>query len=362
MTFIPWETLVEAPPPTAAAAAPAKPVETARTQLIGLLMVAASSAAFSISNLIINVLSSIPPVVITPFQVAFVRFLVQFFLSICATLLVHRDALADRRTWLGQPGNLLKLVTRGLVGTLGLVFFVLTLSQMTLSDASAITFLNIPLTAIFARLFLGEEYTLFDAATGLLGVLGVVLVAQPASIFGAAPGIVRRELSAGSVVIGLCAATFTSFAFLAIRRIGSGEDPFVITLWFSAVGIVVTPALMLAQGGWVAPPTATHAWLLAGVGVLGFIGQLLLNRGMAVAPSGPASVMRYLDLVNALWMQSLLLNDVPNALKWCGSLLVLSSVLSTVHKARRKSQREKAKAAALEGALDSSAAAPAPQP
>jgi drug/metabolite transporter (DMT)-like permease len=357
--FVPWEEVEAAradePATSAAAAAPAAG-ETARSHLLGLVMVALSSVAFSSSNLFINVLSASTR--ISAYQIAFVRFAFQAAFSVLATVVVHRGRLRDRRTWLGVPGNEFKLLSRGVVGTAGLVFFVMTLSRMTLSDASAITFLNIPLTAIFARLLFKEEYTFFDAATGALGVVGVVLVAQPASLFGAAEGIVQRELSALSVVIGLCAATFTSFAFLAIRRIGSGEDVFVITLWFSVVGLCITPILMVATGPWVTPSTPAALWLLIGVGCTGFIGQLLLNKGMSQAPAGPASVMRYADLLNALWMQSLILGDVPNVLKVLGCMLVLSSILSTIDKSRRKAAREKAKAAAAAAPSEMAATAP----
>lgn len=299
-------------------------------------MVALSSAAFSFSNLFVSVLSTTAPGIISPFQVVFIRFLVQGIAGLFCIALLNRGRLCERQTWMGRPGNIQKLLLRGVCGTLSLSCFTLTISSMSLSDALSIIFLNIPLTAVFARVLLGEDYTLFDAGTGLLGVFGVVLVAQPASLFGTAEGIAQRELSAANVGLGLLTAFLLSLTFLSIRRIGKDEDAFVVTVWFAGVGLVISPVFMAALGPWVNPPTQTIALLLLGVGVTGFVGQLLLNRGMAMSPVGPASAMRYLDLVNGFWMQSLLLGDVPNPLKWCGALLVLSTVFSVVRNSKKK--------------------------
>ena len=332
MSFIPWEELSLDP------VSPPQSISCAQrwSSVGGLLMVALSSAVFSFSNLFVSILSTTAPGVISPFQIVFIRFLVQGVAGCLCILLLNRGRLCERQTWMGRPGNIPKLVLRGVSGTLSLSCFTLTISSMSLSDALSIIFLNIPLTAVFARILLGEEYTWFDAGTGLLGIFGVVLVAQPASLFGSAVGIAQRELSAANVGLGLLTAFLLSLTFLSIRRIGKDEDAFVVTVWFAGVGLVISPIFMAALGPWVNPPSLTIALLLLGVGVMGFCGQLLLNRGMALSPAGPASAMRYLDLVNALWMQSLLLGDVPNLLKWFGALLVLSTVFSVVQKSRKR--------------------------
>ena len=353
--YVPWEQAAEAeeaqlrvaaathtPAPLAAASRAPNEAATQKAALWGILLVLASSLLFSTSNFFIYLVarggSQIPPA-----QTLCVRFFFQFGFSILATLLMRRGRLADRRVWLGRPGNEWKLIARGLFGVGGLGCWIWMLSNVSLSDATGIIFLNIPLTALFARLFLGEAYTRVDALTGLLGLLGVVLVAQPAAIFGGA----AAPLSPLAVVVGVSGACFSAGAFLSIRTIGPGEDPFVVTLAFAVCGCLFSPIVLLATAGtWKAVEQPLHAWLLIGIGVTGFLGQLLLNAGMGMAPAGPAAVMRYLDLVNALWMQSLLLQDAPSGLSLLGCLLVMSSVVSTLHKAKQRARVEKEKAAA----------------
>ena len=351
--FIPWEQAAEAEEAQLRAAAPAPPLaaaarapEPTQAALWGILLVLLSSFLFSASNFFIYLVarggSQIPPA-----QTLCVRFFFQFGFSVLATLLTRRGRLADRRVWLGRPGNEWKLIARGLFGMGGMGCWIWMLSNVSLSDAAGITFLNIPLTAVFARLFLGEAYTRVDALTGLLGLVGVVLVAQPAAIFGGA----ATPLSPLAVAVGVSGACFSACAFLSIRTIGPGEDPFVVTLAFAVCGCLFSPIILLATAGtWQAVEQPLQAWLLVGVGVTGFLGQLLLNAGMGMAPAGPAAVMRYLDLVNALWMQSLLLNDSPSWLSLLGCFLVMSSVVSTLHKAKLRARVEKEKAGGLAAA------------
>ena len=124
-------------------------------------------------------------------------------------------------------------------------------------------------------------------------------------------------------------------AYVSARRIGPGEDFLVTTLWFASLGCLVTPFMVLAvAGGFVPSSTPAATQLQVAAGFLGWIGQLFLNNGLAQAPSGPASVMRYAELIIALFVQSVFLNDTPNAFKWVGSFLILSSVVSTLYRQR----------------------------
>jgi drug/metabolite transporter (DMT)-like permease len=238
---------------------------------------------------------------------------------------------------MGQPGNAWKLTLRGAWGMVGLTGWFHLLSVMSFSDATAIVFTNVCLTGIFAHLLLGEPYSKLDFATALLGLLGVVFVAQPSSVFGGS----GEPIAPLAVLAGLGTACASSMAYVSARMIGPSEDPLVITLWFGVLGALCAPLLTVAvEGGFMAAPSAAAAWLQVAAGLVGFFGQIFLNAGLSMAPVGPSSVMRYSELVFALVIQTLLLLDPPNALKVLGSLLVCSSVISTLYKARAKAHAE----------------------
>ena len=317
------------PPPPAAAAA--------TTAYTGLLLVLASSACFSLSNLAVHLLSRLPEPRIPPLQTISVRFGLQLALTLLTLCVAKRGQLRQRATWMGNPGNAWKLLLRGAWGLLGVTGWFTLLTIMSFSDATAIVFSNVCLTGLFAHALLGEPFHPIDGGAACLGLVGVVLVAQPAALFGAAGQAAARPLAPLSVLLGLGTACASAMAYVSARMIGPGESPLVITLWFGALGAVVAPVATLAlAGGFVRAASPAALWLQLGAGLVGWLGQVLLNAGLSMAPVGPSSVMRYSELVMALAVQSTLLGEPPNALKWAGSLLVCSTVVSTVHRARAK--------------------------
>ena len=87
--------------------------------------------------------------------------------------------------------------------------------------------------------------------------------------------------------------------------------------------------------------------------IAGFGGQVLLNRGIQLSPAGPATAMRYGDIVFALVFQSTLLGSTPAPLKLLGAGLICSCVVAVITKARR---------AAAEGGPRGEVASPAAPP
>lgn len=219
--------------------------------------------------------------------------------------------------------------------------FFYALSVLPISDATALSFTNVPLTAIMASLILSEKYGWTDAVTAILCMVGVVFIAQPSVIFGGSAG---GELPVFAVAICLFGACTSALAYVTVRQLPSA-DALVLVLYFSVVGSILTPVLLLTFQTPVALADPVEWALVAAVGVCGFLGQALLNRGIQLAPAGPATVMRYSDVVFALCYQTFLFNNPPSGLKLLGAGLIMSCVVGVLANARKK---EHAKAATQE--------------
>jgi hypothetical protein len=90
--------------------------------------------------------------------------------------------------------------------------------------------------------------------------------------------------------------------------------------------------------------------MLVAVGVLGFLGHLLLNRGVQIAQAGPAAAMRYTDVLISMLFQATVLANPPNALKLIGCALIMSSIVSVLSRQRRKAAKAKVDEAAAAAA------------
>lgn len=251
--------------------------------VVGMLMTLSSTLAFSTMALLVHLLGPRVP----SFQTTSIRFFVQAACSVAAILYGRRGKLKQAQTWLGKPENRWLMFSRAACGAVGMssYFFGLSYPGARLGDVVVIVFLNVPLTALFARIFLKEPFGWADAATTVLAMGGVVLIAQPPALFGAGevdpvPPVV--------VITSLLGAVASAFAYLAIRKIGPKEDTLTMVLWFSGLGCLVGPvASLVFQQTWVLA-SGTDATALAAIGFLGYLGQLLLNRGIQIAPAGPA--------------------------------------------------------------------------
>ena len=300
-----------------AAAAAAATAQRA-SQVLGLGLMLLSCLCFSAMALFQSLVGDAVPSLVS----TCVRFGLQCTLTLLAIAALRRDRPFDAVTWLGRPEKRFMLARRGLWGVGGMSAYFYSLSQIPLSEASTLAFLNVPLTAIFAHWLLGEPYGPFDAATAAVAFAGVIVITQPAALFGGSASQMPPLLVAIIFVGCVC----SSMAYITIRLIGPGEDPLVVTLWFAVVGSLCSPVLAaLFQGfGDGARWDARIVWLELGIGVTGFLGQILLNRGLALAPAGPATVMRYTEIVFGLVFQATLLGAPPQPLKVLGCFLVMS--------------------------------------
>jgi drug/metabolite transporter (DMT)-like permease len=303
--------------------------------IFGLFLVLVSTAMFSLMSLAINLIGQRVP----SFETSTIRFAVQALCTIVTVGIARKDRIFDSTIWFGHRENWRWLVSRGLWGAGGFTSVAYGLSTVTISDATTLFFLNVPITAILAYFMLGEEITTLDILTTILSMVGVVFIAQPAFIF----GISQNELPILSVVVLLFGAFASSMAYISIRQVGTKEDTLTLVVYFSLVGVIVSPICAAIFQSFVAiyDPYILSLEFIAGV--LGFSGQLFLSRGVQLSPAGPATAMRYMDIVLGMIFQTFIVGVPPDGYKILGAVLIMSCVLSTIHKVRKKDKKGKAK-------------------
>jgi drug/metabolite transporter (DMT)-like permease len=324
---------------SAAAAAAASALRA--SSVLGMGLVLLSTVTFSAMALFQSMVGDAVPSLVS----TCVRFVLQGALTALSIAVLRRERAGEVATWLGRPERRWMLACRGLWGVGGMSAYFFSLSKIPLSEATSLAFLNVPLTAIFASVLLSEPYTALDAATAAVAFAGVVVIAQPAALFGDGDAQAIPPLL---VLIILAGAVCSAMAYITIRQIGPTEDPLVVTLWFAFVGMLISPFMAIAFQGFgdASRWDARICWLELGIGISGFAGQVLLNRGIALAPAGPAIMMRYSEIVVALVLQAAVLGAMPSALKVLGSFLVMSCVVSQLYKQLKKGKDEKIKESA----------------
>ena len=315
------------PAPTAPGAAPLAqptgPVETDRRPEAGgpgpgargVLWMLGSALGFSVMSLLVKVASASFPTM----ELVFARSAFMAALTFTALRLDGASPLGvDRRT----------LLARGAVGATALSLFYFGIGRLPLGDAVTVQYTAPVWTALTAALILGERVRPVVAASAVLSMAGVVLVARPSVLFGAG-----AALDPAGVAAVAAAAVLSGLAYTFVRKLRQTDRPMAIIFYLSWVGMVgALPFALL--GGW-AWPTGWQWLLLLGIGLATHAGQVGLTKGMQTLEAGTASAIGYVQVVLAFVWGAVFLGDAVDGLSLAGAAVVVSSVLLVVRRRTR---------------------------
>ncbi|GFH19799.1 uncharacterized protein HaLaN_16815, partial [Haematococcus lacustris] len=213
------------------------------------------------------------------------------------------------RPFFGHLRNLKMLLLRGVFGAAAMTTYYLSISCLPLADAVTLFFLNPAVTAVAARLVMGEPLGWKGAAGVVISLGGLVLLSQPPFLMQAGAQA-WDSLRVRGTVFGLVSALCAAGAFICIRKLGKAEPALVMSVYFHTCAFS-TSAVPLAVG-W--PQRAVWPSLL----------DWLLLLGVAITS--------FWSVVYSYFFGVVLLGESISALGALGSVLVAAGVLLEVGK------------------------------
>lgn len=214
------------------------------------------------------------------------------------------------------------LIVRGLIGLGGLQCYFYAVTVLPLAEATVIHFTNPIFVAMAAPLLLGERVGPREIGGVALGLVGVVLVAQPAFLFGGA-GVTLSPLG---LAVGLLGAIFGAAASIVVRKLRT-EHPLVVVFHFPLLVVPLTLPFVIPV--WVTP-TPREWLLLLAVGLVTQLGQLKMTEGLRLEPAARASAISYVQIVFSFTLGFTLFGEIPTPLTWLGAALVTIGTLVVV--------------------------------
>lgn len=227
--------------------------------------------------------------------------------------LLLRHGLPDLRTSVFH----LHLV-RALAGLGAMYCFFYTLSHLALAEAMVLKMTAPLFVPLVAFLWLDERLGLWAAAALATGFAGVVLILRP--------DLGGLSLTA---VVALAGGLLAALAKTTVRRLARSEPGPRIVFYFAVIATAASSAFLpFTAGG----PAAAREWLLlAAIGVLATLGQLLMTRAYALAPAPGVAPYTYASLLFATIYGWLFWDEVLAAATIIGSLLVVAAgILATL--------------------------------
>jgi len=261
---------------------------------------------FAVMGLLVKLASRDLPTM----QIVFLRGVVTLAIASVVLWRVRRSPLGSRL-----------LLVRGFVGSLAMICFYQAVVNLPLAEATVIHQTAPLFTAVFAAWFLREQLHGRVLASLAVAFAGVVMIAQPTWLFGAA------TVAGGSWVfafVALLGAILSAIAYVTVRRLGRSEDPLVVVFWLPLVTIPVATPFALPVWTW---PDARGWACVVGIGVATQIAQVALTKGLAREAAGRATAVGYLQVAFATLFSAIAFGVWPDSWGWIGMAAIVGSLL-----------------------------------
>ena len=226
----------------------------------------------------------------------------------------------------GAAAGLLKVrwslhLLRAALSILMLSSFAFALKGMPMTTAYSIFFVAPLLITALSVPMLGETVGPRRWAAILVGLVGVLVVLRPTGegLFGWA-GL--------AVVVAAAGYSLSAILVRVMHRTDSAQSMVFWMLVMTAVG-----AGLLALPNWV-PLRAADAWVIAGVGVTGFLGQVAITEAFRSGEASVVAPFEYSALAWGLGLDLLIWGALPDGWTFAGAGIIVASGLYLVHRER----------------------------
>ncbi len=228
--------------------------------------------------------------------------------------------------WRGAFGSLLRVrwplhLLRGVLGIGMLTLFAFGLRELPLAEAYSIFFIAPLLITALSVPFLGERVEAARWIAILVGLLGVIVVLRPTG--------------AGLFTIGglalLGAALCYSISAITVRIVGRTDSTESQVFWLMTM--IALGAGAMAAPEWT-PISAVDAWVLVGIAITGFLGQLAITEAFRLGEASAIAPFEYSALAWGLGLDWALWHTLPDAYTLVGAAIIIASGIYLVRRER----------------------------
>jgi len=193
-------------------------------------------------------------------------------------------------------------------GIIATYFYFYALDNLHVADALLLNYTSPIFIALFAVVWLKEDWTLHRRIALGLSLLGLALLFRPSS-----------DLFSAAGLSGLCSGALAGLALTTVKRLTNTDDPVSIVVWFALLSSLVTAVPMFWFFEW--PTPMAWMWLIL-VGFCGSLGQLSLTWAYQRAPVTQVSPLGYSSLIFAGLFGYLLWDELTDLIGFIGIVCI----------------------------------------
>lgn len=210
---------------------------------------------------------------------------------------------------------------RGLISLATLTVFILGIRHLPLSTVYTLFFVAPLIITALSGLVLGERVGAHRWAAILIGFTGVLVAMRPTA---------EGAISWAGLAI-LVASLGYAIAALMVRVLGRTDSTQSMVFW--VLTMMAPASLLLAAPNWV-PVAAEHWGLIAGVGLVGALGQYALTEAFARGEASVVAPFEYTALAWGLGFDLAIWGVLPDGMTWVGAGIVVASGIYLMQRER----------------------------
>ena len=246
---------------------------------------------------------------LTIFTIVFYRFLFSVPL-----LLAYAVWVRGAQFW--QINQRRTLVWRIIVGTCGMVFWFMSVRTMPFGQATAMFQSSVLFVTLLSPFFLGERVGIYRWSAVIVGLLGV--------------GIITDPFSGGVSVYatyGLLAALSGAVLSILLRRLGKGDAPASVALWYNGSGAVVLAIVVLVMPHLLDRVSGETLVYLVLLGAIGSLLQICFTTSYKYVDAVVVASLRYIQMPMSGIVGYFIFAEVMTSVQIGGAALIVASCI-----------------------------------
>jgi len=218
-----------------------------------------------------------------------------------------------------KPGNKLWLVGRGVFGAASVYLLYLGMIKLGLGMGTILSYTYPVFAALLAPLIIREKLHADVFVAVAVSFLGIWLVVNPMGASSAAGAVKHIGFYQ---LLALLGGVLSAVAVVAIRKLQATDSPYMIYLAQCLFGMILIGYPTMRSSFAFAPPL----WLvLAGIGILATVAQLLMTRAYRNVPATEGSLLAFIvPVVNSI-LGVLVFGEQMQPMTIAGALVVLAA-------------------------------------
>lgn len=277
----------------------------------GIFFIILSALGFALMSLFVKLSGDLPSM-----QKSFFRNLVSLFF---AFYIIKKSKIGFKF----KKENLVPLILRATLGTLGIVFNYYSIEKLILADATMLNKLAPFFVIIFSFFILKEKIKLWQILSILIAFLGSLFIINPNLIIGLLNNnIPKTNLNSLPALIGVLGAMCAGMAYTIVRFLSlRGEKGPFIVFFFSCFSCLTILPFVLFN---FSPMSIKQLIYLLFAGLFASLGQFAITAAYANAPAKEISIFDYSQIIFSGILGYIVFNQKPDTYSLIGYFIICS--------------------------------------